>query len=49
MSFVTNRIGSIDKAERLLGFRATVPLREGLQSIVDWRIAERAPSQAARV
>ena len=48
-SFVTHRIGSIDKAERLLGFRATVPLREGLQSIVDWRIAQRAPSQAARV
>lgn len=42
MSFVTNRIGSIDKAERLLGFRATVPLREGLQSIVDWRMAQRA-------
>jgi UDP-glucose 4-epimerase len=41
-SFVTNRIGSIDKAERLLGFRATVPLREGLQSIVDWRLAQRA-------
>jgi UDP-glucose 4-epimerase len=40
-SFVTQRIGSIDKAERLLGFRATIPLREGLKSIVDWRLAQR--------
>jgi len=45
-SFVTNRIGSIDKAERLLGFRATLPLREGLQSVVDWRMSQRT---AARV
>ncbi len=41
-SFVTHRIGSTDKAERLLGFRATMPLREGLQSVVDWRMAQRA-------
>lgn len=40
-SFVTHRIGSIDKAEKLLGFRATVPLREGLKSVVDWRMAGR--------
>ena len=39
-SFVTHRIGSIDKAERLLGFRATLPLREGLQSVVQWRMAQ---------
>ena len=47
-SFVTHRIGSIDKAENLLGFRATLPLREGLKSIVDWRIAQRSavPSRA---
>ena len=48
-SFVTHRIGSIDKAERLLGFRATVPLREGMQSVVDWRMAgRRAASESAR-
>ena len=41
-SFVTHRIGSIDKAEKLLGFRATLPLREGLQSIVEWRLGQRA-------
>ena len=40
-SFVTERIGSVDKAERLLGFRATTPLREGLQSVVDWRMSRR--------
>ena len=40
-SFVTHRIGSIDKAERLLGFRASLPLREGMQSVVDWRMAQR--------
>lgn len=41
-SFVTHRIGSTDKAERLLGFRAAIPLREGLQSVVAWRMAQRA-------
>jgi UDP-glucose 4-epimerase len=41
-SFVTHRIGSIDKAERLLGFRAAIALRDGLKSVVDWRMAQRA-------
>jgi len=36
-SFVTHRIGSIDKAERLLGFRATTTLRDGLAKVVAWR------------
>src|SRR5215510_2483250 len=35
--FVTHRVGSTEKAERMLGFRATVPLEEGLQSVVEWR------------
>lgn len=35
--FVTNRVGSTEKADRLLGFRATVPLSEGLRSVVEWR------------
>jgi UDP-glucose 4-epimerase len=46
-SFVTQRIGSIDKAERLLGFRATIPLREGLQSVVDWRLSQRTAAARA--
>jgi len=36
-SFVTHRLGSIDKAERLLGFRAQVPLLDGLRQVVEWR------------
>lgn len=36
-SFVTERIGSIDKAESLLGFRATIGLRDGLTRLIDWR------------
>ncbi|HEV7565352.1 MAG TPA: NAD-dependent epimerase/dehydratase family protein [Microbacteriaceae bacterium] len=35
--FVTHRVGSTEKAEELLGFRATVPLEEGLASVVEWR------------
>jgi UDP-glucose 4-epimerase len=35
--FVTHRVGSTDKAEKLLGFRATIPLNEGLRSVVEWR------------
>ncbi len=34
--FVTHRVGSTEKAAAELGFTATVPLRAGLQSVVDW-------------
>lgn len=40
-SFVTHRIGSTEKAERLLGFRAKTPLREGLRRVVEWRLGGR--------
>ena len=36
-TFVTNRICSTEKAERELGFRAKVELKEGLKSLIDWR------------
>lgn len=36
-SFVTHRVGSTEKAEKLLGFRATTPLLEGLRQVVEWR------------
>lgn len=36
-SFVTHRVGSTEKAEQALGFRATVDLKEGLRSVVEWR------------
>ncbi|MBI4504028.1 MAG: NAD-dependent epimerase/dehydratase family protein [Chloroflexi bacterium] len=35
--FVTHRVGSTEKAERVLGFRARIPLEEGLRSVVAWR------------
>jgi UDP-glucose 4-epimerase len=35
--FVTHRVGSTEKAERLLGFRAEVSLREGLRRFIEWR------------
>jgi UDP-glucose 4-epimerase len=38
--FVTHRVGSTDKAERLLGFRAKVDLMDGLRSVVEWRQSE---------
>jgi UDP-glucose 4-epimerase len=40
--FVTNRVGSTELAERLLGFRAEIDLREGLESVVAWRRADSA-------
>jgi UDP-glucose 4-epimerase len=41
-SFVTNRIGSTEKAERLLGFKAGTPLDEGLKRVVEWRMRQQA-------
>lgn len=34
---VTNRIGSIEKAEAELGYRWSVDLREGLERLIEWR------------
>jgi UDP-glucose 4-epimerase len=39
-SFVTHRIGSTEKAERLLKFKAQTPLLEGLKEVVEWRKSE---------
>lgn len=36
-SFVTQRIGSTEKAEQLLGFKAHTPLVDGLRQVVEWR------------
>jgi UDP-glucose 4-epimerase len=36
-SFVTHRIGSTEKAEELLGFKAKTPVVEGLRRVVEWR------------
>jgi UDP-glucose 4-epimerase len=40
--FVTHRVGSTEKAEELLGFRAILPLEEGLRSVVEWRRRDQA-------
>lgn len=44
--FVTHRVGSIDKAQELLGFRASIPLDEGLRSVVAWRKQESPTARA---
>ena len=38
---VPRRLASTDKAERMLGFRATIPLHQGLAELVEWWRAER--------
>lgn len=42
--FVTSRIGSTEKAEKMLGFKAKTELREGLEKVVAWRQSLRAKS-----
>ena len=39
--FVSHRVGSTDKAREAIGFEAQVPLDRGLQSVVEWRRADR--------
>lgn len=36
-SFVTHRLGSVDKAKTMLGFQADTPLLDGLRKVVEWR------------
>lgn len=36
-SFVTNRVGSTDKAVKEIGFKASVQLEEGLRKLIEWR------------
>jgi len=45
--FVTNRIGSTELAETLIGFRARIELDEGLASVIEWR--QRDKAEAAQV
>ncbi len=46
--FVTHRVGSTEKAEQLTGFRARVPLEDGLRSVVEWRRQDQRERSAAR-
>jgi len=41
---VTRRKASIDKAERMLGFKPTVSLEQGLRELIEWRKVTKAAS-----
>jgi len=41
LTFVTNRIGSVEAAEQDLGFSWNIDLRQGLQELINWRNADR--------
>lgn len=41
-TFVTNRIGSTDKAAKDLDFRTTIELRDGLERLIAWRESHKA-------
>jgi UDP-glucose 4-epimerase len=43
---VKHRVGSTEKAARVLGFRATIPLVDGLRSVVEWRRCDEAAALA---
>ena len=47
-TLVRNRIGSTARAEAELGFRAGVPLREGLERLIAWRAAHKAEVDSRR-
>ena len=40
-TFVTNRIGSTEKADKEIGFKAKIPLSEGLLKLIAWRSAHK--------
>jgi len=42
LTFVTNRIGCPKLAEEDLGFKWTIDLEEGMQSLIEWRIEDSA-------
>lgn len=48
-TFVKNRIGCPERASRELGFTAQTRLREGLESLIQWRAAHKAEVQRRRI
>jgi UDP-glucose 4-epimerase len=46
--FVTERVGATELAEALIGFRATVAYRDGLQSVIAWREGDKAAAGVQR-
>lgn len=41
LTFVTNRIGSAEKAENELGYQWSIDLEEGMKSLIEWRNKDR--------
>lgn len=37
LTFVTNRIGGVQKSERDLGYKWTIDLEEGMKTLIEWR------------
>jgi UDP-glucose 4-epimerase len=48
VSFVKNRIGSTEQAEREIGFRAEVDLDDGLRRLIEWRRTHKDQVDARR-
>jgi UDP-glucose 4-epimerase len=42
--FVKNRVGATELAAELIGFRAELPYREGLRSVIEWRRSDQRRS-----
>ena len=47
-TLVRNRIGSPVRASEEIGFTAEIPLREGLQRLIEWRAGHKAEVEARR-
>lgn len=47
-TYVSHRLASTDKAERLLGFRARVSIREGIRRLIEWRRRDMARNEIAK-
>lgn len=47
--FVTHRVGATEQAEELIGFRAELPYREGLRSVIEWRRLDQQRAQPQQV
>ena len=47
-TFVTNRLGCPKAAERDLGFRWSVDLREGMASLIEWRAQHKRQVETQR-
>jgi UDP-glucose 4-epimerase len=48
LTFVRSRIGSTEKAEQDLGFKATVGLEDGIRQLIEWRDSHKAEVEARR-